>query len=115
MAISGQQFVKSLTISDVVSNKEEQITTDGIFIEVGHVVDNHLAANLVKLNDRKEIIIDLDCKTSESGVFAAGDNTSTESKQIVIAAGEGAKAALSAYKYLQSKKGQKSLSVDWTH
>ena len=52
------------------------------------------------LNEKKEIIIDLNCHTSKEGVFAAGDVTSVKNKQIIIASGDGAKAALEAYEYL---------------
>ena len=54
----------------------------------------------MNLNDQKEIIIDINCHTSVPGIFAAGDVTNIKGKQIIIAAGEGAKAALEAYDYL---------------
>jgi len=54
----------------------------------------------VKLNELKEIEVDCDCKTTVTGIFAAGDITNAPEKQIIVAAGEGAKAALSAYRYL---------------
>jgi alkyl hydroperoxide reductase subunit F len=52
------------------------------------------------MNQEKEIIVDIDCRTSVPGIFAAGDITNVRTKQIITAAGEGAKAALSAYDYL---------------
>ena len=54
----------------------------------------------MKLNDLKEIEVDCDCNTSVAGIFAAGDVTNAPEKQIIVAAGEGAKAALSAFRYL---------------
>ncbi len=54
----------------------------------------------MKLNELKEIEVDCDCNTSVTGIFAAGDVTNAPEKQIIVAAGEGAKAALSAYHYL---------------
>jgi alkyl hydroperoxide reductase subunit F len=58
------------------------------------------AKDVVKLNELKEIEVDCDCNTSVVGIFAAGDVTNAPEKQIIVAAGEGAKAALSAYRYL---------------
>jgi NADH-dependent peroxiredoxin subunit F len=56
--------------------------------------------DLVLLNKHDEIIVSCDCSTSVPGMFAAGDVTTVPEKQIIVAAGEGAKAAISAYKYL---------------
>ena len=67
-----------------------------MFIEVGWTPNTEILDGLVDLNDRGEIIVDVDGRTSLPGVFAAGDVTSVKSKQIIIAAGEGAKAALEA-------------------
>jgi len=58
------------------------------------------AKDVVKLNALKEIEVDCNCKTSAAGIFAAGDVTNAQKKQIIVAAGEGAKATLSAYLYL---------------
>ncbi len=59
---------------------------------------------LVDLSKEGEIVIDKNCQTSISGIFAAGDITDIRDKQMIVAAGEGAKAALSCYQYL-TKKG----------
>lgn len=59
---------------------------------------------IVAMNQYKEILIDCACKTSASGIFAAGDVTTVPYKQIIIAAGEGAKAALSACDYILNNK-----------
>jgi alkyl hydroperoxide reductase subunit F len=59
-----------------------------------------MLGELLTLNEKKEIIIDIDCHTSVPGIYAAGDVTSVKSKQIVIACGDGAKAALEAFEYL---------------
>ena len=63
-----------------------------------------IVKDLVELNDLKEIKIDRENKTSAEGIFAAGDVTDEPNKQIIIAAGEGAKAALNLWKYLVLKK-----------
>ncbi|MGA2105622.1 MAG: FAD-dependent oxidoreductase, partial [Methanoregula sp.] len=81
----------------------QNIDVDAVFIEVGWLPNTDITEGLVDLNNDKEIVVDVNCCTSRPGVFAAGDVTSIKSKQIVIAAGEGAKAALEAYEYLLKK------------
>jgi len=102
-SISGENVVKSVKLK---SGRE--IITDGIIIEVGYTIDSSLFENLVKVNEQKQIEIDLSQNTSVPGVFAAGDLTTAPYKQIVIAAGEGAKAALSAYDYIMKLEGKKA-------
>ncbi len=75
----------------------------GLFIEIGSEVDDSLTKNLVKIDENKQVIVDQNQMTSVPGIFAAGDLTNTPYKQLVIAAGEGAKAALSAYHFIEGK------------
>ncbi len=96
----------------IKSGDYEELNIDGVFIEIGFVPKTDWVAGLVELNDRKEIITDKMGRTSVEGIFAAGDCTDIGFKQIVIAAGEGSKAALSAYKYLAAKKGLVA-TPDW--
>jgi len=72
-----------------------------VFVEIGQVPNTKFVKNLVKLNEWEEIIIDKDNMTNVPGIFAAGDVTDVKEKQIVISAGEGAKAVLSAWNYLK--------------
>ncbi len=97
-------------IEKVVINNETTLDVDQMFIEIGYVTATKFIKELVKLNERGEIIIDEKCQTSEEGIFAAGDVTTVPFKQTVISAGEGAKAALEAYKYISGGKGA---SLDW--
>jgi len=62
-----------------------------------------LLKNLAELNKQGEVVVDCLCRTNVEGLFGAGDVTTVPHKQIVISAGEGAKAALSAYNYLVNK------------
>jgi alkyl hydroperoxide reductase subunit AhpF len=78
-----------------------EIAVEGIFVEIG-LVPNSKCFELAKLNERGEIVINDKCETSVPGLFAAGDVTDVPEKQIIIAAGEGAKAAISAFKYLST-------------
>jgi NADH-dependent peroxiredoxin subunit F len=73
----------------------------GVFIQIGLVPNSDMVKDLVKLNQVGEVPINCSCETEIPGLFAAGDVTTVPEKQIVIAAGEGAKAALQAHRYLR--------------
>lgn len=99
-AIFGEKFVTGLEVKEISSGKMRQLSVQGVFIEIGSVPSTNFVKDLVKLNEWGEIIIDpKDNSTSCPGIFAAGDVTNVREKQIIIAAGEGAKAALGAYDY----------------
>ncbi len=100
--IKGQDFVTEIILENLNDNKEKKLPIDGVFVEIGLIpnTDFNVSPNL-KMNNYKEIIVDAECKTNIDGLFAAGDVTIISEKQVVIASGEGAKAALSANKYLQ--------------
>lgn len=98
--ISGDVMVEAMKIVDSKTGKEHSIAVKGIFVEIGLLPNSLPFKDLVELNDIGEIKIDKAGRTSRQGVFAAGDVTDVPDKQIIIAAGEGAKAALSAYEYL---------------
>jgi thioredoxin-disulfide reductase len=108
--ILGDKFVNGLKIKNTESNEEKTLQVNGVFKEIGFVVDVAPAKHLVKVNERNEIIIDAGNSTSVSGIFAVGDVTTVPYKQTVISAGEGAKAALECYKWLS---GQKAIPIDW--
>ncbi len=80
-------------------------------MEIGHIAKTAWLEGVVDLTERHEIKINRDCETSVPGIFAAGDVSDIAYKQVVISAGEGAKAALQAYKYLQ---GNRPILPDWT-
>ena len=98
-ALHGNKFLSAITTKNA-KGEEQKIELDGIFIEIGWLPNTDFLNGFVALNEKKEIIIDLNCHTSQEGVFAAGDVTSVKNKQIIIASGDGAKAALEAYEYL---------------
>jgi len=100
-ALHGDKFLSGITIRGP-SGTEQKMDIDGVFIEVGWLPNTDMVEGLVELNGKKEVVIDINGKTSVTGVFAAGDVTNVKSKQIIIAAGEGAKAALEAYEYLMA-------------
>ena len=112
-SINGTSKLESLTLYDSKSKSESKLDVDGIFVEMGYVARTDIVKDLVKLNGSKEIIIDKYCATSNGGVFAAGDVTDVPYKQAIISAGQGAIAALSAYNYIQRRKGKPSIRTDW--
>jgi alkyl hydroperoxide reductase subunit F len=101
--IEGEEGVTGVTVKKRDAGKEETIEANGIFIEVGLLPNNEMVKELAELNDQGEVIVDCMCQTSVEGLYGAGDVTTVPHKQIVIAAGEGAKATLSAYSYLINK------------
>lgn len=105
--ISGENKVESAIVLNKKDESEKEIKLDGIFIEVGRIASTDLVANFVERNDKNQIIIDNQGLTKTPGLFAAGDVTSCEIKQITVATGQATIAALSAYKYLQEKTGKK--------
>ena len=102
--IKGEQIVESVVLKNKKKQEIRQIAVGGVFIEIGLVPNSDFAKKILKLNQKGEIITDCDCGTSVPGIYAAGDVTNVRGKQIIIASGEGAKAALSVYKYLLEKK-----------
>uniref|UniRef100_UPI002FD9C242 FAD-dependent oxidoreductase n=1 Tax=Phenylobacterium sp. TaxID=1871053 RepID=UPI002FD9C242 len=93
--------VTGLTYNDRGTGESHKVELDGIFVQIGLVPNTEWLANGgVALSQRGEIETDAKGQTSVAGVFAAGDATITPYKQIVIAMGEGSRAALSAFDYL---------------
>ncbi|PKL72697.1 thioredoxin-disulfide reductase [Candidatus Kuenenbacteria bacterium HGW-Kuenenbacteria-1] len=111
--IKGAEFVKSIIVNKIDKENEEEIEVNGVFAEVGYEVKADFIKNLVNLDEKNQVITNKNCETSLSGIFAAGDATDILYKQIIISAGEGAKAALSAYKYIQEKGGKNCINLDW--
>lgn len=99
-SVTGNLFAEGLKILNRDSNIVEEIKTDGIFVEIGTVANTSFVSDILDINTNSEIKIDSVNKTSVEGIFAAGDCTDVRYKQVIIAMGEGAKAALSAYEYL---------------
>jgi len=103
LRIDGKDNVESVIIKNRIAGSEERIQCDGVFIEVGLIPNSGPVKNLVKLNELGEVVVDCFSRTDIPGFYAAGDVTSVPYKQIVISAGDGAKATLSAYDFLIDK------------
>ncbi len=101
-ALAGSPMLEEATIRERSTKDTLVLPLDGMFAEIGWVPNTSFVEGLVDLNEEKEIIIDINCHTSAPGIFAAGDVTNIIGKQIIIAAGEGAKAALEVYTYLMT-------------
>ncbi|MFO8016885.1 MAG: NAD(P)/FAD-dependent oxidoreductase [Candidatus Woesearchaeota archaeon] len=84
--------------------KEHKLDVGGVIIEIGRIPNTEPFKGLVEINDSGHIIIGCDTKTSQEGIFAAGDCASGEEYQYVIAAGQGCMALLKAARYLAGKK-----------
>ena len=94
------QRVNGITVKDRTSGEIRQIALEGIFVQIGLVPNTDWLKGVIDLTPRGEIIVDDRGQTSVAGVFAAGDVTTTPFKQIIIAMGDGAKAALGAFDHL---------------
>jgi len=101
LEINGEKLVDGIKIRNLKTKQEKGLEVGGVLIEVGLMPNSDLVKGVVALNRRGEIEVNCNNETSVPGLFAAGDVTSVPEKQIVVAAGEGAKAALQAHRYLQ--------------
>jgi len=101
LEINGENFVEAIKIRDLKSKEEKKFQVVGIFVEIGLIPNSDLAKGIATLNRLGEIEINCANEVGVPGLFAAGDVTNIPEKQIVVAAGEGAKATLQAHRYLQ--------------
>jgi NADH-dependent peroxiredoxin subunit F len=101
LEVSGTDSVSGIRLKDLKSGQEKELNVRGVLVEIGLIPNSDLARGTLKLNDVGEIPINCACETGIPGLYAAGDVTNVPAKQIVVAAGEGAKAALQAHLYLQ--------------
>lgn len=99
--VLGEPSVSAIRIKDLKTGEEKALDVRGVFVEIGLMPNSDLAKDLVTLNKSGEIEVNCSGETAVPGLYAAGDVTNVPEKQIVVAAGEGAKAALQAHRYLQ--------------
>lgn len=92
--------VIALTYEDRATGERKQQSLSGIFVQIGLLPNSDFLNGVVERTQHGEVIIDEQCRTTEPGIFAAGDVSTVPYKQIVIAMGEGAKASLSAFDYI---------------
>ncbi|MCX7979142.1 MAG: FAD-dependent oxidoreductase, partial [Bdellovibrionaceae bacterium] len=89
--------VRSLSYEDRSTGQMRSLEVDGVFVQIGLIPNSQFLKGIVELSKFGEVVIDNKCRTSVPGIYAAGDVTTTPYKQIIIAMGEGAKAALAAF------------------
>jgi NADH-dependent peroxiredoxin subunit F len=100
--VQGDEYARKLILKDK-SGKLKEYPADGMFVEKALTPNTDMVKDLVELDEQRRIVIDSECRTNIPGLFAAGDVTNSYAEQVLIAVGEGAKAALSAYDYLLPK------------
>jgi alkyl hydroperoxide reductase subunit F len=99
--IKGKQFVEGIVYENLTTGEKKELKVGGVFINIGQIPNTDFVKGFLKLSEKGEIIIDgRTNETSVPGIFAAGDVSDGLYKQCVVAAAEGAKAALSAYHYI---------------
>lgn len=101
LEVSGTDSVSGIRVKDLKSGEEKALNVQGVFVEIGLTPNSDFVKGTLNLNKHGEIPINCACETGIPGLYAAGDVTNVPAKQIVVAAGEGAKAALQAHQYLQ--------------
>jgi thioredoxin reductase len=116
LRVEGKVFVNALVYEDRNSgatasaqgsgaSKEQKLEVNGVFVEIGYDPATTFLGDLVELNEKREIIFDAKTlQTKTPGLFSAGDCNVSKYKQIVMASGQGAVAALSAYEYIKKLK-----------
>ena len=102
--IYGEDNVKGVEVQSLDDMVKRKIACNGVFIQVGLIPNIEFCIGLLELDEKGEIKIKPDCSTNAKGIFACGDVTEVSGKRIIIASGEGAKAALSAREYLLNIK-----------
>lgn len=95
--LSDGKKVNALEFTDLKNNSTQKIDLDGVFVQIGLLPNSQFVKDLLELTRSGEIVIDPKGRTSVPGIYAAGDVTTIPFKQIVIAMGEGAKVALTAF------------------
>jgi alkyl hydroperoxide reductase subunit F len=101
LEIIGEKTVNEIRVQR--NGEVKVLPVQGVFVEIGSIPNSEIV-DFVEKNQWGEIIVNCACETSFPGLFAAGDVTNVPEKQIIIAAGEGCKAALSAFRYLSRKR-----------
>jgi thioredoxin-disulfide reductase len=110
--LGDEKYVSALRVTDPQGENPRDIQLDGIFVEIGFIVNSALIKDIVELDRLNQVITNKKMETSTPGIFSAGDLTDSPYKQAVISAGEGAAAALTAYSYVNDGK---AAGVDWSN
>lgn len=112
--IKGKEKLESIIVEDANTKERRELEVDGVFVEIGHILDTEFVKDLVDRNELNEVKVNRSMETKTPGLFSAGDVTDGPFKQTVTAASEGAVAALTAYNYLMKKQGRAAIKADWS-
>jgi alkyl hydroperoxide reductase subunit F len=104
LRIVGDSSVTGLEMESLKTGEARTLDVQGVFVEIGLLPNSQLVVDTLETNRIGEIVIDTRCHTGVAGVFACGDVTDVPFKQVIVAAGEGAKAALAAYDYIINQR-----------
>jgi alkyl hydroperoxide reductase subunit F len=102
--IVGDSTVEGIQIESLKTGDVKRLDVQGVMVEIGLLPNSKIVIDTLETNSIGEIVVDSRCRTGIAGVFACGDVTDVPFKQVVVAAGEGAKAALSAYDYIINQR-----------
>ncbi len=98
-AVEGDEYARRMVVRSP-GGEERVLEVDGIFVELGLLPHSELVSGLADIDEQGHVLVNCGAETSVPGLYAAGDVTQLPAEQVVIAIGEGAKAALAAYEYL---------------
>jgi len=103
--VLGNGKVRGLVLANPEGGDEEEIKVDGVFLYVGNIPNTEALRGILELDDSGYVVTDSKLKTSVDGIYAAGDVRSGAIRQVVVAVGEGARAAMAAQSYVDTIKG----------
>ncbi|MBI4121775.1 MAG: FAD-dependent oxidoreductase [Parcubacteria group bacterium] len=112
--LQGKKTLTGVVIKDVQTGVTREIPLSAVCVNIGYAAQTQWVGEFVERDGRGHIIATDDMTTKTPGLFAAGDCTISPYKQIITSGGEGCKAALKAYEYLQAKEGKRAVMIDWS-
>jgi alkyl hydroperoxide reductase subunit F len=104
LKIVGESAVEAIEVESLKTSEVKRLDVQGVIVEIGLLPNSEMVIDTVNTNHIGEIVVDSRCRTGVAGVFACGDVTDVPFKQVIVAAGEGAKAALAAYDYIINQR-----------
>lgn len=104
LRIIGESTVEGIEIESLKTSEVKRLDVKGVIVEIGLLPNSEMVIDTLETNRTGEIVVDSRCRTGIAGVFACGDVTDIPFKQVIVAAGEGAKAALAAYDYIITQR-----------
>lgn len=100
VGLDGNDCLSGLQVRNVRSGEQTRLQVEGVFVAVGQEPNNGWLTRAVQLDQEGYVVADESCRTSENGVFAAGDGRTKEIRQLATAAADGVVAGLAACRYL---------------